>query len=197
MDRSHKAGIRDLKLARLIIDGDGKALELVYSRYADLLFAFICHHMNGTRTDAEDVWQETLLTSFEALPAYNGTGRLFSWMCGIARHKIADHYRRSDSVATDTIAMAPDHLAEPISATPLPEEMLIQNATRAVVIETLASLPEMYRLVLIARYAEGKSTTEVAKTLHKSYKATESLLSRARSAFRETFEQLEGRSDGT
>jgi len=180
---------RDLKLARRIIGGDERALELVYSRYADLLFAFICHRMDGARTDAEDVWQETL-------PAFNGGSRLFTWMCGIARHKIADHYRRSDPAESCRVETIPDHLAESICLAPLPEQMLIQNATRAVVIETLASLPETFRLALIARYADGRSTAEVAAMLRRTYKATESLLSRARSAFRDTFTQLEARSDG-
>ncbi|MFC1595519.1 RNA polymerase sigma factor, partial [Gemmatimonadota bacterium] len=171
--------------------------ELVYTRHADLLFAYICHRMNGARTDAEDVWQETLLAMLDSLPTFKGDGRLFTWMCGIARHKIADHFQRSVLPASESTGRTPDRLVEHISAEPSPDQMLITDVSRAVVIETLASLPETYRLVLIARYADGKSTSDVAKMIHRTYKATESLLSRARFAFRERFEQLEEWTDGT
>jgi RNA polymerase sigma-70 factor (ECF subfamily) len=67
---------------------------------------------------------------------------------------------------------------------PLPEEVLSQKATCLRVVEVLGQLPPDYRAALSARYADGSSVEEVARLLAKSYKATESLLSRARAAFR-------------
>ena len=196
MDLNQKERVRDLKLVRRVATGDERALELLYSSYADVLFAFIYHRLDGSRADAEDIWQETLLAMLDSLPAYNGESRLFTWMCGIARHKIADHYRYSDRRITSAAEVSPGQLAEIISDAPLPEEILMRPAAHAVVIEALATLPEQYRLALMARYTDEKSTSEVAKMLHRTYKATESLLSRARSAFREALIQLEEMQDG-
>ena len=63
---------KDLTLARQVTDGDERALEAFYPRYADPLFAFIYHHIDESHPDAEDVWQETLLAAINALPAYRG-----------------------------------------------------------------------------------------------------------------------------
>ena len=51
----------------------------------------------------------------------------------------------------------------------------------------MASLPGHYADVLEWRYLLGHSVPEIAEKLNKSYKATESLLSRSREVFRDAF----------
>jgi RNA polymerase sigma factor (sigma-70 family) len=182
----------DLTLARQVTDGDETALEAFYARYADPLFAFIYHHIDESHPDAEDVWQETLLAAINALPAYRGQSRLFTWLCGIARHKIADHLRRQGRSVAEVFSDVPQaELAALIGAGALPEEVVARQATRVRVVEALATLRDDYRTALVARYADEQSVDEVAHQLGRSYKATESLLSRARVAFQEALARLE------
>jgi RNA polymerase sigma-70 factor (ECF subfamily) len=182
----------DLTLARQVADGDETALETFYARYADPLFAFIYHHIDESRPDAEDVWQETLLAALNALPAYRGQSRLFTWLCGIARHKIADHFRRQGRSVAEVFSDVPQaELAALIGAGTLPEELVARRATRVRVVQALAALPDDYRSALVARYADEQSVDEVARQLGRTYKATESLLSRARVAFQEALARLE------
>ena len=182
----------DLALARQVTEGDEAALAAFYARYADPLFAFIYHHLDGSRSDAEDVWQGTLLAALHALPTYGGRSRLFTWLCGIARHKVADHFRQQARAATDVFSDVPEaRLSALVSSTPLAEEVVVRQATRMRVVEALALLPEDYRMALIERYADERSVSEVARMLGRTYKATESLLSRARAAFRDALASLE------
>ena len=89
-------------------------------------------------------------------------------------------------------SVSEQHLARLMHDGPLPEEILMQQATRVRVVHALASLSDEYRIALVARYVDEHGINEVAKKLGKSYKATESLLSRARTAFRKALEgQLE------
>ena len=53
----------------------------------------------------------------------------------------------------------------------------------------LADLNDEYTFLLKAKYIENKSTDEIADAIGKSYKATESMLTRARDAFRNKFNQ--------
>ena len=85
----------DVRLAARIRAGDQQAVEALYQRYADPLFAFIFHRLDRARSEADDVWQETWLAAVRALPGYRGESRLFTWLCAIARHKIAD--RRAEA----------------------------------------------------------------------------------------------------
>jgi RNA polymerase sigma-70 factor (ECF subfamily) len=183
---------KDLTLARQVADGDETALEAFYARYADPLFAFIYHHVDESHPDAEDIWQDTLLAAIRALPTYRGRSRLFTWLCGIARHKIADHFRRQGRSVAEVFSDVPQaELAALIGAGTLPEEVVARRATRVRVVEALATLRDDYRMALVARYADEQAVVEVARLLGKSYKATESLLSRARVAFQEALARLE------
>ncbi|MHC4592914.1 MAG: RNA polymerase sigma factor [Planctomycetota bacterium] len=182
----------DMRLARRVAAGDESALEALYARHADPLFAFIYHHVEESRPDAEEIWQDTLVTALRSLPTYRGQGQLFTWLCGIARHKIADYYRRrgrSPDVFSD---LSPADLAALAGTGPLPEDVLARGAARVRVVEALATLPEDYRVALVARYADGCSVGEIAQALGRTYKAAESLLSRARAAFRSAFSSIRG-----
>lgn len=179
----------DLALASRVAEGDLGALDALYERYADALFAFVHHHLNDSRSEAEEVWQDTWVAALRSLPSYCGRSQMFTWLCGIARHKIADRLRRRGCQATAFSELSPRSLAALMDAGPLPDEILSQKATRVRVVEALAALPEDYRRALVTRYASQRSVADVAKLLGKTYKATESLLMRARTAFRAAFSE--------
>jgi len=170
----------DLKLCRRAAAGDKSALSAIYSRYGDLLFAFIYHRVARSVPDTEEIWHETWLAALWTLSTYRGRSAFFTWLGSIARHKIADYYRRRGREPVECFSSVSEQdLARLIYDGPLPEEILMQQATRACVVHALASLPDEYRTALVARYADGRSVNEVGQKLGKSYKATESLLSRA------------------
>jgi RNA polymerase sigma-70 factor (ECF subfamily) len=193
MDAQMNSGLSDDRsLVRRLIAGDEDALDTFFTRYGEPLYAFLYHQWEGSRADVEDLWQESLLAAYNALPSYRGQSRLFSWMCSIARHKLIDHMRRQGRRASDVFSDIPRLQVSQMSATQaLPEEIVTQKATCVLVVETLTLLPEDYRRVLNSRYIEELSVSEIAQSLGKTYKATESLLSRARGAFKETLGQLE------
>jgi len=181
----------DTILARRMASGDQEALQIFFERYADPLFTFIFHHLDCRREEAEEVWQTTLAAAVNSLMAFRGEGRLFTWLCAIARHKIVD-YRRRKGIPADVFSdLPPQRLTGMMDSTPLPEEVLLRRATRLLVVTALASLPDEYRLALLERYIHERTVGEVSKLLGRSYKATESLLSRARSALRAALARLE------
>lgn len=185
----------DLCLARRTAAGDQAALKILYERYANPLFAFICHYLSGARADAEEVWQDTLFVALRSLNNYRGQSRFFTWICGIARNKIADRLRSRGQPAVFS-EVSNKQLASLLQDGPLPDEILVQRETCLRVVEVLMALPEDYRRALTARYADQRSVEEVAQLLGKSYKATESILSRARAAFRDLLsQQAEERDD--
>jgi RNA polymerase sigma-70 factor (ECF subfamily) len=197
----------DVRLAARVRAGDQQAVEVLYQRYADPLFAFIFHQLDQARAEADDAWQETWLAAVRALPGYRGESRLFTWLCAIARHKIAD--RRAKAAHAGPARPggrgrwprgAPREedeggraLADLVDLGPLPDALLEHERVRVSVVEALALLPEDYRTALVARYADDRPVETVAALLGRTYKATESLLSRARQALREKLtEQVTG-----
>ncbi len=62
-----------------------------------------------------------------------------------------------------------------------------REETRALVNATMAQLPPHYRQALEAKYVDGQSVRAIAADAGNTEKAVESLLGRARQAFREAF----------
>lgn len=179
----------DLNLARQITSGDEKALADFYKRHADPLFGFIFHKLDGSRSDAEEIWQDTLLAALRALPTFRGESRLFTWLCAIGRCKVIDHLRRSRKQTLSLEGDNEERMNALLDSGPLPEEIILSDAHRAEVIRIMQDLPGEYATALMTRYGEELSVEDTALLLGKSYKATESLLARARKAFQDLYEK--------
>lgn len=167
-------------LVSRVLAGDQAAFNEFYQRYVPRLFQFISYSANSTRDDAEDILQETLLASVRALPRFKGDSSLYTWLCAIARHKVSDHIdtlrKLRHQIDSDVDVL--DDLHQVILS---PEQAVIR---REAVLQALRSLPTEYRLVLIGKYHEGFSVRELSQVMDRSEKAIESLLTRARDAFR-------------
>jgi RNA polymerase sigma-70 factor (ECF subfamily) len=145
---------------------DQLSWQVFYERYSTPLSAYIRSSVDAS-IDVEDLVQETMIAAVTALPHYNGRAQMSTWLIAIARHKIADHYRRRKL----TCELAPDHPA------PFASES-------SGLWEAFSRLPKEYERALILRHWQGLSVAEVAEQLGRGYKATESLLGRAREALR-------------
>jgi DNA-directed RNA polymerase specialized sigma24 family protein len=67
---------------------------------------------------------------------------------------------------------------------------MIREEERLLIGATLTALPPQWERVLRWKYREGLSVAEIARRLAASPKAAESLLGRARAAFKEMYRQL-------
>lgn len=176
----------DATLIKAIQAGEEQALNTLYQRYADGLYAFIACRINADQ-DVEDIWQETMLAAFRRLDQFRAESRFFTWLCAIARHKIADHYRRHPQEKDEPLPDIMRQACQLIDQQLLPEEVVNYRQVQAQVVACLYEIEPIYRHALLARYVEQQPVPAVAKTLGKSYKATESILARARKAFQERF----------
>lgn len=172
--------IDDLTLVRQIRHGDEAAMEEFYRRFAPGLHAFI-HCRVREPNDIEDILAETMTSAVTAIMRFKGQSRVFTWLCRIARFKIADFYRRN----VDRNSLPFDEaLAVTCSDETDPE-------TNLLIWQALLQLNREYRQVLEDKYFTGFNTREIAIRLGRSEKAVESILVRARRAFAEEYRRLE------
>ena len=146
--------------------------------------------------DGEDIVQDVWLTALRGVDRYEGRGRLYTWLCGIALHKVQDHWRRVGRDSSRRYSPPredeTDETLDLIDTEPLPEEVLEREETRELVREAVSLLPEHYRVVLLLKYVEQLSAREIAVMLSKSPKAVESSLCRARLALRDCIQRRMG-----
>ena len=192
-----EAGERDL--VRRMLAGDESAFDEFFNRYFPRLFRFAQARV-GDGDLAEEIAQATLTTVCRKLHTWRGEAALFTWLATICRREIAHHMRRSGRA----LAVAPEddlevraHL-ETLAADvdSMPDRSLEIAETSRLVQLTLDYLPGRYGDVLEWKYLCGWSVAEIASQLSVSEKAAESVLTRARAAFRDAFIHEPGFSKG-
>lgn len=178
----------DLELAQRIVAGDSQALELFHQRYFTRLYRFVYYQVGGSHDDAQDVLQDALIAALKSLHSFRGDSTLYSWLCGVAWNKAADFRRREYRMAqVEQRSIKEARESEEMEINPSPDSALLHQENRERVQETLQALPDHYRQVLVLKYAEGLPVADIAHIMRRTFKSTESLLTRARSAFRESF----------
>ncbi len=84
--------------------------EVWVDEYGDALFGFAVARVKDKAT-AEDIVQETFLAAMRALKGFKGNSSIKTWLFGILKHKLIDHYRKNKStVYAQDITQDPDNL---------------------------------------------------------------------------------------
>ncbi len=179
------------EVARMV-RGDQAAFDRFFESCFPRLFRFALARLDGNADAAEEVVQTTLCKAVAKLASYRGEAALFTWLCTFCRHEISAHYRRHGRTAHEAplIDDAPEVRAalESLGAAEAgPDERLRRAELGRLVQGTLDSLPERYGDVLEWKYIQELSVNEIAERLSLGPKAAESLLTRARQAFRDAF----------
>ncbi len=158
-----------------------------------------CYRMLGSRQDAEDVTQETLLRAWRGREAYAGDAAVRTWLFRIATNACLDLLRRrrrrpvtleTDAHPATTGATSPAAVPwlEPLPdtmLTPTAEDRLVARETvELVLVAAVQHLPPRQRAVFTLRDVLGWTTAEVADALETTTTAIHSTVQRARAALR-------------
>lgn len=186
---------RDRGLARRMLSGDERAFDEFFDGHFPGLYRFALTRLNRDEDAAEEVAQATICKAITKLATYRGEAALFTWLCTFCRHEISAYYRRNRVTAhtVDLIEDTPEVRAALESSRTMlegPEQALDRAEVGRLVQVALDQLPPHYGNALEWKYLEGVSVKEIASRLELSPKAAESLLTRARDAFRDGFSSL-------
>lgn len=129
----------------------------------------------GDRGTAEDLTSDTFLAAMDAARKDVTPPMSVPWLIGVARHKLADHYRRRHDRFSVPVAEVPEH--DPVDDWDAELDRIVAESV-------LARLPEHHRTVLALRYMDDCTVSECAELIGRTVHATEALLVRARRAFR-------------
>ena len=168
-------------MSRPVDDQHGRRLLALYDEALPRVYGYLFDRCRN-RAVAEDLTSETFLAAvragqIEATPVLSTP-----WLVGVARHKLADHWRRqARDERTARAAGVPDEVDDPWDA----------HIDQARAVEVLDALGPHHRVALTLRYVDGLSVPEVAEILGRTVHATEALLVRARNAFRRLYEKGE------
>lgn len=184
--------MNEVELVEKIIKGEEKAVRELYRKYSFRLLNFILLKIDS-RQDAEEVLQDTFVSALDTLPLFAGQSSLFTWLAAIAKHEVADFYRKQ-KIKKVLFSRLPflERLASQVLG---PEEELAEKEMKKRVGEVLEKLSEGYRQILRLKYEKGYQVADIGRKLGITSKAAESRLTRARLAFRKIWVQENERLD--
>jgi RNA polymerase sigma-70 factor (ECF subfamily) len=175
-------GLRDAVLA-----GDERAWQAWYDESFAGLAAYVAWRCAGLADMGDEIIQETWLTAVRRVRAFDPEqGSFAGWLRGIAAHLLRNHFRRQARRAR-----LDQSLNGRLPAMPPAERVLEEREQAQRIARALTSLPEHYEAVLRAKYLDEESVVQIAESRNETPKTVESLLTRARQAFREAYRRLE------
>jgi RNA polymerase sigma-70 factor (ECF subfamily) len=182
----------DRALVARMLAGDESAFAELVERHSRALYRFSLARLDGDRELARETVQAAMTKALAGLETYRGESSLLTWLCACCRNEILMHLRRRRT-APRQVELDDD--AQPavgstVRREPDPEATLLRAESARRVHMTLDLLPSRYAQALEWKYVDQLPVIEIAQRLGVGPKAAESLLVRARNAFRAGWEDV-------
>ena len=175
--------------------GENRAYEAAIRQYGGRLLG-TATRLLGSPDEARDCVQETFLQVHRKIDTFEARAQLGTWLHRICVNaclmKLRKRARHNETTIDELLPEfdANDCRIEPAWHIAPIEDLLEQAETRQLVHDSIAELPEDYRIALMLRDIEGYSTAETAKTLDITEGAVKTRLHRARAALKKQLEPL-------
>lgn len=186
----------DRKLSKCLLAGDERAFSQFFDEHFSRLYRFALARLAGDREATHEVVQSALSRALNKIHLYRGESALFTWVCVICRHEIADWWKKQ-SRYREHIVLTEDYpdiraVVEALDAPTQsdPQRQYQQLEVIRLIQVALDRLPPKYGDALEWKYIEGYSVKEIAGRLGLSTQATQSMLARAKRSFREIYSTL-------
>src|ERR1700722_13526141 len=163
---------------------DAEALAEIYRRYVRRVMG-LCRYMLGSRESAEDATSEIFLKLQRSIESYDGSIPFPRWLLRVAGNQCIDVLRRRQRGRKVFMEVADGAaVMEAASSEPSPLAAVISMEERVQVRDTIARLPENYRVPLVLRYYSEMSYDEIAQQLDLERNYVAALIFRAKQELR-------------
>ena len=157
------------QLIKQALEGDQKAYEMLLKRYENGIYNMI-YQMVKNREETRDLVQETFIKAFRSLESYNDTYAFSTWLYKIAFNNCIDSIRKKKLKTfplDKPIQLKEGQVHQEIHDDTLsPEKKYIFSESKNIIQNTIESLPEKYRSVILLRHNEERSYEEISEILN-------------------------------
>lgn len=174
----------DEELLNRLALNDEAAFRILVERHIDRAFG-IALRIIGSRADAEDVVQDTMLKVWTHRGRWqHGRAKFSTWLYRVVTNRCIDLHRRP---RTDNV----DAVPEPADAQPDVVSTMQRDEVTHMLENAMQRLPEQQRVAVILSYHENMSNGEIAEVMDTTVAAVESLLKRGRQQLRDLLRRHE------
>jgi RNA polymerase sigma-70 factor (ECF subfamily) len=173
-------------LIERVQQGDKHAILQFYRFFAPKIHTYLLRRL-PRKEDAQEIVNDVFLDALDALPLLKDKRNVQGWLYRVARNKMVDFYRKR-KIKSVLFSQVP-YLEIAASIMAEPEFVFEKNKVRNKIEKTMDKLSKKYKHILQLHYEDGVKVKDIAAILNISFKATESLLFRARRGFQEQYER--------
>ncbi|MCP4360085.1 MAG: sigma-70 family RNA polymerase sigma factor [Chloroflexi bacterium] len=167
---------------------DGDAFGLLYERYYDKIYNYVYYRTSNV-ADAEDLTAKVFMRAMKHIGRYEDKGVPFSaWLYRIAHNLVANWHRdnsRRQIISIDDISHWRISEDGPEFATQLLDD-------KEALLQAIRRLPADRQELLVLKFVEYLSNSEIGEIMGRSEGAIKSLYHRTLLALRKDFEQRTG-----
>ncbi len=167
-------------LVKRILEGDAKSVREFYKFYSPKILSYLSKKL-PTFEDAQELTNDVFLEAIDSLSLLRHEKNILSWLYQIAHNKMVDFYRKR-KIKSILLSQLP-FLQIVASEINQPEFQYEKNKIRDRIEAAFRNISFKYQEILRLHYEEKISVKELSKIFNLSFKATESLLFRARKSF--------------
>lgn len=191
--RSVALYLDDKRLVKQMLAGNRTAFDQFFDDHFSRLYRFTLARIPEDPDGAQEIVQATLVKAVHRLKQYRAEAMLHTWLCSICRNEISDWLkktgrRRAHIVLTEDsarIRAIVDSMRD--TTNEQPESTASRGELMRLIQVALDQLPARYGDALEWKYIEGYSVKEIAQRLNVGPEAAQSLLARAKRAFKEVY----------
>lgn len=174
-------------LVKRILSGESSAVVEFYKFYSPKILSYLYRKLPRYE-DAQDLTNDVFLEAIDSLFLLRREQSTMSWLYRIAHNKMVDFYRKR-KIKSILLSQVP-FLQIVASEINQPEFQYEKDKIRDRIESTLHCLSQKYQKILILHYEDGVCVKDIAKRFNLSFKATESLLFRARQSFKLAYQGI-------
>ena len=140
-------------------------MDKLYQQNARVVYRFlysVCHD----KQLAEDLTQETFLEAYKSIERFDGSCKISSWLCQIAKHLLYRHYQKTKR----EIPVALEGSEEFIPRTPAPDCRIMAKLELMEVFKDMQKLPPAMREVIYLRITGELTFGEIGEIMGRSEK---------------------------
>ncbi len=198
MNALHHSVAEESALVGRMLAGEQRAFDAFFKAHFGRLYRFVMPRVGSDSEVAREVVLATLCKAMRKLASFRGEAAVFTWLCQICRRQIVDHLRAQRRYSQHVVLI--DDQSDVRAAIESLENSADSDLCKAygrvevgrLLRAVLDRLPVQYGDALEWKYVEGYSVEEIAARLGIGHTAAQSMLARARIAFRDSMLQVCG-----
>lgn len=166
-------------------EGDQDAFAKIYDNFIDQIYRYVYYRVQGE--DVEDIVETVFLKVWENLKQYKPQQKSFSaWVFRIAHNLVIDHYRAAKDKAYEELN--PD--LPDLDRQHHPIKVVQDRFDNAVLKKAMVKLKKQYHDIILYKFVNELSNSEIAEILGKSEGSLRILQFRALKALKRELEDL-------